>query len=193
MNSDAPHKLKRLMDLELSDRELYFIGRIIAAWGALESEIFTQTLLALTNGSTDKLPEAMNNMQPSRVRSLWKTHVIDKADSKRQPALLEQYEKIERYSEYRHAIVHGMWEWSKAEPEKITVWRVRQDALESLIVTADDLMNLSMEIDQINYSIRFPADEDLINSGPIMSRHMLATLTNHPIAKDLWPHIDADE
>lgn len=190
MSDDRPSnvgKMMQLLDLELSERELYFIGRIVAAWGALESEIFTQTLQALNPNSLDDLPPDMkNNLQPSCVRKHWKEQVVDKASGKRREVLLEQHEKIEALSEDRHAIVHGMWEYSKSEPEKITVWRVRKGDLEKKVFTADDLMNISLAVDQINYYLRFPLDNPFGNSGSFMSRRMRATLTGHPVSKELW-------
>lgn len=69
----------QLIDLGLSERELYFIGRIVAAWGAIESEIFVQTVQALNPDSLGDLPAAMNNLQPSRVLELWKEHVVGQA------------------------------------------------------------------------------------------------------------------
>jgi hypothetical protein len=95
MNDEKPQQLMRLLDLGLSERELFFIGRIVAAWGAIESEIFVQTVQALNPASLDELPAAMNNLQPSRVRELWKEHVVDKATGKQGAVLLEQYRKIE--------------------------------------------------------------------------------------------------
>jgi hypothetical protein len=185
--------MMQLLDLELSERELYFIGKIVAAWGALESEIFTQTLQALNPTSLSDLPAAMNNLQPSRVRGLWKEHVVDKASGKRREALLEQHGKIETLSEDRHAIVHGMWEYSTSELEKITVWRVRKRHLEKKVFTADDLMNLSLAIDQINYDLRFPLDNVFESSGSFMSRRMRARLAGHPVSEELWSRIDPEE
>jgi hypothetical protein len=196
MTDDRPNnvgEMMQLLDFELSERELYFIGRIVAAWGALESEIFTQTLQALNPNSLNDLPAAMNNMQPSRVREIWKEHVVDKASGKRRQVLLEQHEKIETLSEDRHAIVHGMWEYSKSELEKITVWRVRKGDLVKRVFTADDLMNISLAVDQVNYALRFPLDNPFESSGSFMSRRMRATLTGHPVFKELWPRTDPQE
>lgn len=194
MTDDRPNnsgKMMRLLDLELSEREFYFIGRIVAAWGALESEIFTQTVQALNPNSPDDLPAAMNNVQPSRVRELWKEHVVDKASGKKREVLLEQHEKIEALSEDRHAIVHGMWEYSKSALEKITVSRVRKGDLEKKVFTADALMNISLAVDQINYYLRFPLDNPFESSGSFMSRRMRATLAGHPVSKELWPRDDS--
>jgi hypothetical protein len=196
VNNEAPQNgsdIIRLLDLGLSDRELYFIGRIVAAWGSIESEIFLQTVQALNPDSLDDLPTAMNNLQPSRVRELWKEHVVDKATGKRREVLIEQHRKIEQYSEDRHAIVHGMWEWSKNELEKLTVWRVKKNKLEQKVYTADDLMNISMAVDEVAYYINFPTVGELADVGAFMSRRMRATLTGHPVAKDLWPRSESSE
>ncbi|NWD43719.1 hypothetical protein [Pseudomonas yamanorum] len=34
-------------DVELSDSETFFVGKIVALWGALEHEVFIQTLLKI--------------------------------------------------------------------------------------------------------------------------------------------------
>jgi hypothetical protein len=192
-NDERPKEMIQLLDLGLSERELYFIGRIVAAWGAIESEIFVQTVQALNPDSLDDLPAAMNNLQPSRVLELWKEHVVDQATGKRRDVLLEQHRKIEQYSEDRHAIVHGMWEWSKSELEKLTVWRVKKNRMERKVYTADDLMNISIAVDQVAYYLHYPTDDELANVGGFMSRKMRTTLTGHPIAKDLWPGTDTAE
>jgi hypothetical protein len=196
MTDDRPNnagEMMQLLTLELSEREFYFIGRIVAAWGALESEIFAQTLQALNPNSLDHLPAAMNNLQPSRVRELWKEHVVDKASGKRREVLFEQHDKIATLSEDRHAIVHGRWEYSKSELEKITVWRVRKGDLEKRVLTADDLMKISLAVDQINYYVRFPLGNPFESSGSFMSRRMRATLAGHPVSKELWPRTDPQE
>lgn len=193
MKDEKLHQMMRLFDLGLSERELFFIGRIVAAWGSIESEIFIQTVEALNPASLDDLPVAMNNLQSSRVLELWKEHVVDKAKGKRREVLLERHRKIEQYSEDRHAIVHGMWEWSKSELEKLTVWRVKKNKLEQKVYTADDLMSISMAVDQVAYYIRFPLEFDLAGAGSFMSRKMRATLSKHPVAKDLWPRTEPSE
>jgi hypothetical protein len=83
-----------------------------------------------------------------------------------------------------------MWEWSKSELEKLIVWRVKKNKLEQKVYTADDLMNISMAVDQVAYYIRFPLDGDLVNACAFMSRKIRAMLSRHPVAKELWPPMD---
>jgi hypothetical protein len=84
-----------LFGSELSDREIYSIGKIVSLWGALEHEIFWQTYDSFNPTSLDQLPKEMNNQQSSRVLELWKKHVVDKAKGKRQVVLQAIYEKLQ--------------------------------------------------------------------------------------------------
>jgi hypothetical protein len=86
-----------------------------------------------------------------------------------------------------------MWEWSKSELEKLTVWRVKKNKLEHKIYSADDLMNISIAVDQVAYNLHYPTDDELASMGPFMSRKMRATLSRHPVAKELWPPMDGAE
>jgi len=54
-------------------------------------------------------------------------------------------------------------------------------------------MNSSMAVDQIAYYIRFPVEGDLASVGAFMSRKMRATLSDHPVAKELWPRTEPAE
>ena len=72
-----PETIKLLHDVELSDKEAYFIGKIVALWGALEFEIFCRTYLSFPEDNPEPLPKEMNNIQFTGVLELWKTRVID--------------------------------------------------------------------------------------------------------------------
>jgi hypothetical protein len=77
--------------------------------------------------------------------------------------------------------------------ESETVWRVKKNKLEQKVYTADDLMNISMAVDQVAYYIRVPLEVDLAEAGTFMSRKMRATLSKHPVAKDLWPRTEPSD
>lgn len=196
MNGDSPEN--DLDDdmisfgLELSDREIYSIGSIVALWGSLESEVFCQTLETYDVGSIDELPKAMNNMQPSQVLQLWKERVVEVTTGKRREVLREQYEKIVRFSPLRHAMVHGMWDWSRGDPEKIKVWRVRKDEIQEITITAGDLAHFSTELRKLNFKVRYPGGleeyaEQMSQHGSYISRRFVALITDSPSAED-WYH-----
>jgi hypothetical protein len=181
-----------VLGLELSDRETFSIGRIVALWGSLEFEIFCQMLDCLNPASLDELPREMNNLQPSLVLELWKKHVVDAATDKRKEVLQQQYQKISRLADVRHAIVHGMWDWSAEAPEKIIVMRVRKDKLHNLQLTMDDLEHISLELAKINFRIRYPGGSgdyarEMSKQGFYVSRRFVALATNNPAADDWFP------
>ena len=53
-----------IWDAELSDREVFLVGKIVIQWGALQDEIFKQTLSTFEDDGTEPLalPKAMNNL-----------------------------------------------------------------------------------------------------------------------------------
>jgi hypothetical protein len=196
MNGDSPEN--DLDDdmisfgLELSDREIYSIGSIVALWGSLESAIFCQTLETYGVMPNNELPKAMNNMQSSQVLPLWKERVVDAATGKRREVLQEQYEKIVRFSPLRHAMVHGMWDWSGGDPEKIEVWRVRKDEILEITITAGDLARFSTELRKLNFKIRYPSGleeytQQMSQNGLYISRRLVALITDSPSVEDWNP------
>jgi len=176
---------------ELSDRETYLIGKVIAQWSALEYEIFFQTLMSFDAGDEEEivLPKAMNNLQFTEVLSLWAERVVAKTVGERGNVLLRQHERILALKGYRDALVHGMWQWSKDELSKIVATRVRKKEIVAVHFTADDLSDFFRQIGGINFKIRFPGGaEDMVKErekeGFHFSRMGLGILTGHPIADD---------
>ncbi len=176
-------------DVELSEREFLAIGKIVALWASLEYEIFCQTAKCcdISNGA---LPKEMNNIQFSRVLTLWETLVIKKSKGKRQKILERQYERICHYHHRRNALVHGMWDWSKTTPEMITAIRIRKKEIISETFTADNLESFVSKMQNINFKVRYPGGfNDFAKSktkqGASISRLTLSLLTSNPIADEL--------
>jgi hypothetical protein len=185
-----------LFGVELSERELSSIGRIIALWGALEYEIFCQTVVSF-DGATHRLElpkELQNNMRFSEVLALWEVHVVTKAIGTRKDVLQQQAKHIRDRQEFRNAIAHGMWDWSEIAPEKITTMRVHKDKIVRVHFTADDLESLASELETINSKIRWPDGfEDyamaMAEQGSYVSRLGLCMMTSNPLTADLLPFL----
>jgi len=177
------------INVELSERELLSIGTIVALWGSLECEIFCQTLTYFSGMSDNELPKEMNNIQFSQVLALWETHVVNKASDKRKEVLQEQYKSIFHYYDFRNALVHGMWNWSKAAPEKITATRIRKKEVLRTHFTADDLASFASALATINFKVRYPGGLEeyaIAQQGPSMSRLGLCLMTSNPLADEYF-------
>ncbi|VBI24668.1 hypothetical protein [Burkholderia pseudomallei] len=181
-------------DVELSERETFHIGRIIALWGALEYEVFIQTLMTFASGpdAPEKLPKKMNGIQFTETLDLWKDRVVGAAKGKRREVLERQYERICHYQEFRHALVHGMWDWSESDPGRITSVRIKKRQVCRNHFTADELEKFNLALQQINFRIRYPGGTSefamkAAEQGPYFSRRAVAILSSHPVSEDLLP------
>jgi hypothetical protein len=133
----------------------------------------------------------MNNMRFSEVLELWEMRVVNKAAGKRKEALQKQSGSIRYHHDFRNALVHGMWDWSVAAPEKITAIRLRKKEIRRTHFTADDLASFASDLAAINFRIRYPGcHEDfaaaMSEQRAYMSRRAVCALTGHPLADDLF-------
>lgn len=184
--------LIRLYDVPLSDREGVLIGRIIALWGALEFEVFAQIQATYDVQDIKQLPREMNNLNFSKVLDLWKVRVADVAEGERAVVLQQQFARITHLHDYRNALIHGMWTWSMAEPEKISTMRVHKTELRTVHFPAGSLADFHNELGSINFKVRYPCDlEELAreraDEGGFISRRALCILTGNPAADDWLP------
>lgn len=180
-----------LVDVELSDRELLAIGKIVALWGRIEYEIFCQTLMSFEATSDSHLPSEMNNMNFSLVLALWEVRIVSKAEGRRKEVLEEQSRQIHHYHEFRNALVHGMWSWGSDAPEKITATRVRKKEVVNASFTVADLESFASELGRINFSVRFPNGINefagsIAAQGSFASRRWVSMMTSSPVAVDLF-------
>lgn len=174
------------LNIELSERELVCIGTIVALWGSLEYEIFCQTLMCFGHLSDSQLPKPMNNLQFSQVLGLWEIHVVNSAIGKRKEVLQEQLKDIRHHKDFRDALVHGMWDWSRSEPEKITATRVRKTEVVVTHFTADSLASFASALETMNFKIRFPEGFEehakvMGEQGAYLSRRASALLQGKPL------------
>lgn len=120
-----------LFDLQLSERETFFVGKIVTLWGALEYEIFNQTLLTYDEEgmSVDKLPKALKGQQFSDILDLWYERVVANAKPKPRRVLEDQYKAITHYQTYRNALVHGMLDYVATDLGSLVSMRVKKKEL----------------------------------------------------------------
>ena len=187
-------------DLELSHREVFLIGKVITLWGALEHEVFMQTLLTFESPDQDRvsLPKDMNNLQFTGILNLWKVRVVDTAEAERATVLRQLFDAILSLKEGRDTIVHGMWKWSADELARISTVRVRKKEVITVHFTADDLESLGARLASINFKLRYPGGADervrqMAEQGGHISRRGLSLFTGHPVAGDWLSSMPAPE
>jgi len=148
--------LRRIWDAGLTEEEYCVIGNIVAQWGALEAEVFGQTLMSFgPDININQLPKEMNNLNFTSVLELWKERVVDTSDGDAKSLLEEAYEKILELKDIRNSIVHGMWDFSLKEPQTISTMRVKKDQLIHTTFKDGYLSEFAMEVAELNMNIRY--------------------------------------
>lgn len=178
------------LDLQLSDREMFLIGMIVAHWGSLEHEVFAQTLLSFDTPQVqaDALPKAMNNIQFTQVLSLWKERVVDKCKGKRSTAFRVVHDALVELKEPRDALIHGMWLWSPSNMDRISTLRVKKREVITTHFDSDYLQEFAFRLAKLNFMIRYPRGTiDLAASrqreGFYISRKGLQMMSDRAVAK----------
>jgi len=150
--------MREVWGIGLTRKELACIGSIVAHWGALEHEIFVQTISSFEESSLkyEELPRAMSGLNFSEVLKVWKERVVDVSSGKRKAVLTKQYERIRRLSDFRNALVHGMWDWDKADLKTLITTRIRRKEIVTTKFEAGGLYDFATEVAEINLRIRYP-------------------------------------
>ncbi|MFM0062927.1 hypothetical protein [Paraburkholderia aspalathi] len=189
-----------MFDLQLSDRETFFVGKIVTLWGALEYEIFNQTLLTYDEEgmSVDKLPKALKGQQFSDILDLWYERVVANAKPKPKRVLEDQYKAITHYQTYRNALVHGMLDYVATDIGRLLSMRVKKKEFVTVQFTGDELGEFARALQSINFKIRYPRGPNqyamkLSRDGLHVSRRAAAALTGHPVADELMPRLPKDD
>ena len=189
--------MKYLWDPQLSDREIHFIGTIFVQWGALEHEVFIQTLMTFEprEGETEVpvLPKEMNNLQFSGVLELWNERVAKTCRGQRGKVLQLQYDEIVKLKDARDALAHGMWHWTAEDLGEIRTVRTRKREVITSHFSADALGDIASRLGEINFKLRFPGGlTDLarqrMKDGGYMSRRAAAMLSGAPVDAEGFPN-----
>lgn len=156
MPSEKP--MRYVLATPLSDRQALLVGLIISEWGAMEHDVFGQTLDTFINEGCERaqLPKEMNNMKFSLVLDLWKKRVLDKAEGRVAEVLQKAYESILFHQDYRNALAHGMWDWDARKPDIVTATRIKKDEIVSVAFSTADLEYLHEKAQDIRFQILSP-------------------------------------
>jgi hypothetical protein len=179
------------LDFGLSDREAFFIGQIISQRGAMEHEVFLQTLLTFDQSEKERpeVPRELATLQLTTLLALWKERVIDHAPGERADVLRLQFDEIGRLKDARDALVHGMWRWAHGTLGRISTVRVRRKHVITMHFTLDDLKDLSDRLANVNFRIRYPGGvpdfaQARAEQGGAVCRRGLAILTDNSLRDD---------
>lgn len=183
--------MKICWDDQLTDKEVYYLGKIVAHWGAIEYEVFSQTLQTFEDTTDDpsELPKAMKNLNFTSVLELWEQRVVNNAPGKAGEVLHAQLQAIKDAHDFRNTLIHSMLHVSPDDIGRIVASRVKKSEYIQIDITGNDLVDFYRQLGQINMNLRSPGGlEDIVKKRTELtggfSRRGLALVSGHEVLSD---------
>lgn len=105
-------------EFEMEEREYYAIGRVTVQWAYLEHGIFAMTL-AITREAKAELPKDALSTSFNRRLGAFRKAVEQFETEPERARLLRLISQTANAQADRHKITHGLWEWDRANPERL--------------------------------------------------------------------------
>lgn len=160
---------------DISELEMYAIGKMTASWALLESQIIKITL-ELAEHSPHTLPsDFVENNTLQKTLKEFKTLImlIEKpAELKIIPGNILR--RVNNLKTQRHMLTHGLFSWDIKSPEKIKVQSPKAKQQPEHF-DAIKIEKLARKIAELNFEIMYPQGEkqyykEMVKTGHSMSR-----------------------
>jgi hypothetical protein len=159
---------------DISDKEMYLIGKVTVSWALLESQIIEITKDLASHLGYILPPDFVTNCTLEKTLREFKALVlkIEKPSSlkKRLSTILA---KVNDLKVQRHALTHGLFSWSVENPQRIRARTPKKP--QSHRFDADKIGKLAQSIGQLNFELLYPHGEkqflrDKIKTGGSINR-----------------------
>lgn len=142
-------------EFEIDAEEYHAIGRVTAQWAYLEHGVFAMTK-AITTASKVELPTDALNTSFKRRLTAYRRAVEEFVLEPERTRLLKLHGKIANAEADRHRITHGMWEWDKNDPERISASSFRPGFEFEKFFNAARINKLADTIGTITAAMEYP-------------------------------------
>lgn len=144
---------------DISEYEMYAIGKMTASWALLESQIIKITL-ELEEHSPHTLPsDFVENNTLQKTLKEFKT-LIKLIDNPKLKRILESIlKRVNNLKTQRHMLTHGIFTWEIKNPEKINVQTPKKKQ-QPQHFDANKIEILARKIAELNFEIMYPQGEE---------------------------------
>lgn len=140
----------------LTEQECAAIGLVTAQWAFLEHLLLLHHVDLVTAANAEIPTDAFNLSFEKRLRA-WRLSVEQYTQNdKEKERLLAIHSKISNAEDRRHKVTHGLWEWDRANPEKLTAHSFRPRVEFERKFDRASIIKLAMDIGSISFSIQYP-------------------------------------
>jgi len=166
---------------DLSEYEMYAIGKMTASWGLLESQLLSIALELADHSHHSLPPDFVTNNSMSKTLKELKAITNSIVRPVEVKIFLESIlKRVHRLKSQRHTLTHGMFSWDDKNPAKLKV-QTRKRKQQSERFDADKIDRLAEKIGELNFEIMYPRGEkqylkERVEIGHAISRRFAIAL-----------------
>jgi hypothetical protein len=140
---------------DISDEEMFAIGRVTVSWAYLEHAILDDCLQMADAHRVPLSPDAFVVPLKPRLR-VWRDLIKKYRKGKRRDRLLKIISSIENAQRSRNQITHGLWNWEYSSADRVTAksYKPRFEFTQPFDFTK--LLKLSDTLGEINFELMYP-------------------------------------
>ena len=144
-----------LIDFELDTREFAAIGRFAVQWAYLEHAIFAYSREVCEIVEAPMPADVMSTAFKRRL-SAFRLLIEEFGPETEKQRMKPIIGKIANLEDSRHRIVHGLWDWDRANPERIKASSFRPPHEFESALDASKIERLAKRVAEVNFAIRYP-------------------------------------
>lgn len=140
---------------DISDEEMFAIGRVTVSWAYLEHAILDDCLQIADAHRVSLSPDAFGVPLKPRLR-VWRDLIKKYRKGERRDRLLKIISSIENAQRSRNQITHGLWSWEYGRADRVTAksYKPRFEFTQPFDFTK--LLKLSDTLGEINFELMYP-------------------------------------
>ncbi len=144
---------------DISDKEMFAIGRVTVSWAYLEHAILDDCARMADAHHVDLPEEAFVVALMPRLR-VWREMITKYRRGKPRERLLKIISRIANAQQARNQITHGLWSWDYGSADRVTAKSYKPNFAFAQTFEFTKLMKLSETLGEINFELKYPQGEN---------------------------------
>jgi hypothetical protein len=150
-----PKRNKHKLFPDLTDEELFAIGRVTASFAYLEHALFMDSLAIVHRHRIKPFPEKILVVSFDQRLEAWRRLVRDHRKGRTREKTMKIAKRIKQLQKDRNRITHGLWSWEYSSPGTVTASTFKPNFEFTEPFDFKKLLAVSEALGEINFSLTY--------------------------------------
>jgi hypothetical protein len=141
---------------DLTDEELFAIGRVTASFAFVEHAILVDSLAIVHRYHIKPFPERILSVSFDQRLEIWRRLVRDNRKGVARKKMLNIAKRMRQLQRDRNRITHGLWSWEYSSPGMVTASTFKPNFEFTEPFDFKKLLAVSEALGEISFSLTFP-------------------------------------